>query len=1461
MGLLSNFNKVTGTQSVSTFGSTRGSRLPSVSPSQPKPSYVFPSRIAPVSFLDELTQSGAGILGEAMALPGRVVEAPFSFINTVIKGLTGDFFGGHGVDVAEQVGRTPLGAAFRSVGSVVDQVSNFVPGVLNAGDADLIHKYRGKSDDFVIPDFGEITEGGILGAIPGIGGLFGRQKTLGELKDELRARGFTDSDFANLQAGRVSKWDFGSKMTNDNLLVGLATRVIADPTNLLFLAGPLGVEAKMASLGTRVGGAIRGLATTAKRGDATFDLLTKVGTHPSPVPTALNLAKEARHGRPTGVLVGARQLADDAVRDFNRRGYDFRGLGSLSGLMKAAESTGKFFFDPKGYATRTGFYKRAAALYGTELLVTALPDGILDGLQDFAQKSLDRRPLSDNSAFMLASAFTVPFKEMVQEMPAYWTASMTKTFDNTIAPEFPKVFDGRSMEQVAREIGGRGVLEKQIMASAINLMRKRGTDLSPALKAAIHSFQERGDTSTTIGRNLYVLVKSQMETGKISGRDIMNQMIEDWKNPSAMRGEELVLPTGQKVQLDDLVTQLPFNPDNWIQRTREYAKALKVIEDGTKGNPFGLRDKVTIGTRTSYTKEQMDGIIATARGLDDGGTIPLSEIRSFLSANRVLFRMEGRESLAQFLGDYPRDRIPTDDFVKILEKSRDNPLTPTNEDYYWKDSDYQREAIFQQPDGPMQNKLESLSVKLLATMDENGNVIPRYRARHDAYRNKLHREVAWRIRRGDEDGVASPRQVAKAMRAELARFEAAYGHDVYTANTPAGQHVRDLQQSIKFFDNRAKGSSGAKSHPDFVKELDDASDEIFRIPRLEDAIVKHIPDWYQEEMRRLTDEVWQLGNEYTVTLAPKDSYIARPGDSLPEAMWKQRNLMGRVLFDHNVFGAPARVMDFLLRPVNSSQMLADAEQAIMNEYIGAGAKPKEVRAFLTMLREEAVEKHNLSPKFGYRLYGSVKAVLPHDVNMLAAKVWGGPENPVQIRIGPENHHRVIDRAGSRMLRDLKERNVRRGRPAKLSELVNDKFWSTAEDVVYTLRSGGVKKSGKSIPVLTPTLGGTRLIGNTLYHLFRFMMDPRWWLMNRFEHTIIGSVRDGLGSKTDGLQSPAFRRASGMNESLVSDPGEIIANAGNTRGRPSYLVDAAETGMFHGNRAVAARIAKTFDAERPGTVLKVLDEMDQTDPALVKLRRDFGGVDNRRLSEILDEQWFNFDRQGVGKTVQQEYSALFDNEPKTAQTMAEQALIVQRVTEANKQLYNDLVKVYLGNPDRNTLERVLNSYWLFWPISYQLKASKWLVRAMTMQAFGTNSNALGLYQYGQLREYFTDQLTNNPEFALQFDGQEHLWQTAAMFFPITPEDVGVSLSRPVRTFGSMFFPTWFEPTFGSRDPIAGLAYTFEVGPLYTARVLRSLSATIFPEGADLSIIEPQIPDLDMEQFSAMFPTNNTVTSVP
>jgi hypothetical protein len=132
--------------------------------------YVIPSRIAPLNVLDEFTGNAAGFIGEAMTLPAKIIEAPVAFVNQGIKSLTGALFGGPGIDVAGGIGASPVGGIFKGAGDLVDTVSNFVPALINSTDTNFLYKYRDQTDDFVIPDWGETTEGPPILGMFGIGG-------------------------------------------------------------------------------------------------------------------------------------------------------------------------------------------------------------------------------------------------------------------------------------------------------------------------------------------------------------------------------------------------------------------------------------------------------------------------------------------------------------------------------------------------------------------------------------------------------------------------------------------------------------------------------------------------------------------------------------------------------------------------------------------------------------------------------------------------------------------------------------------------------------------------------------------------------------------------------------------------------------------------------------------------------------------------------------------------------------------------------------------------------------------------------------------------------------------------------------------------------------------------------------------------------------------------------------------
>lgn len=108
----------------------------------------------------------------------------------------------------------------------------------------------------------------------------------------------------------------------------------------------------------------------------------------------------------------------------------------------------------------------------------------------------------------------------------------------------------------------------------------------------------------------------------------------------------------------------------------------------------------------------------------------------------------------------------------------------------------------------------------------------------------------------------------------------------------------------------------------------------------------------------------------------------------------------------------------------------------------------------------------------------------------------------------------------------------------------------------------------------------------------------------------------------------------------------------------------------------------------------------------------------------------------------------------------------------------------------------------------------------------------------MKEYHLEQLENNPEYREQFEGNRDLWQTAMMFFPITPEDMGVNLSRPTRMITSLLGIT--EPNQNMRDPISAIGYAASIGPVYTVELIKNIGRKWFPEPVEQGILFDQNP---------------------
>jgi hypothetical protein len=183
-----------------------------------------------------------------------------------------------------------------------------------------------------------------------------------------------------------------------------------------------------------------------------------------------------------------------------------------------------------------------------------------------------------------------------------------------------------------------------------------------------------------------------------------------------------------------------------------------------------------------------------------------------------------------------------------------------------------------------------------------------------------------------------------------------------------------------------------------------------------------------------------------------------------------------------------------------------------------------------------------------------------------------------------------------------------------------------------------------------------------------------------------------------------------------------------------------------------------------------------------------------------------------------------NEATRTPAMAE---VYGQIAAANKNLLGDIRGTFFGNPDRSQVERVMNSYLLYWPISYQIKAAKWLMRTLFDKVGGLPTNAGGAYLLNQAMAYHTRLMAEDPDYANTIASNKTLLFAAQMMFPIDPtHPLSWSLS-----------PVLKDALFG------GTKALLDVGPVYTwNHLMPQLTSELYKQTSDLPIWQQVYPML-------------------
>jgi hypothetical protein len=366
------------------------------------------------------------------------------------------------------------------------------------------------------------------------------------------------------------------------------------------------------------------------------------------------------------------------------------------------------------------------------------------------------------------------------------------------------------------------------------------------------------------------------------------------------------------------------------------------------------------------------------------------------------------------------------------------------------------------------------------------------------------------------------------------------------------------------------------------------------------------------------------------------------------------------------------------------------------------------------------------------------------------------------------------------------------------------------------------RGGRLGDVLAATYGKvtTNAAVTTLYYVARFATDIRYHAMNWAESQILymgraalrpGEIRSGMFGQTE-----AYMRRIGAD--ATADLGYA---AGRSRAKYAYKT-------FLKEQPEALRKAlRGLDAENPALMDDALREIAVRDPELAATIGEFsnGNVNawlkemNRYYEERLGQMAPESATDAAGNLT--EAPRTFD-EAILREMAADPALaqVYSRIQLVNDQLWSDVRHTFFGNAERSRVERVLNHYLLFWPLSYQIKAGKWLIRVLFDRAGGLPTNAAGAYELSHLAQEHQRMLAADPEYGDWFEKHPTLVFAAGMLLPITWDSMGVSLNPILR---SVFF---------GRSKSG-----FDIGPVWTYRhIVQPGAGELYPDLKDVPGID-------------------------
>lgn len=354
----------------------------------------------------------------------------------------------------------------------------------------------------------------------------------------------------------------------------------------------------------------------------------------------------------------------------------------------------------------------------------------------------------------------------------------------------------------------------------------------------------------------------------------------------------------------------------------------------------------------------------------------------------------------------------------------------------------------------------------------------------------------------------------------------------------------------------------------------------------------------------------------------------------------------------------------------------------------------------------------------------------------------------------------------------------------------------------------------------------------VYHTARFLMDIRWLGLEQVEPAMIALPRGGIG----GFVEASFLRKTPVVKvtdklGLTSSTKAPLGFGQNVSAAllREYAHWANMADLEQGSKVRIRYLLSELKREQPRPFRAVVKEMMSKEPGLRRMIDEADGGNIDRFLERLDRDWQLMERGTREFATQTEAAAFFSKwrehgviddatyrelikarkyttVPEIEAELAKVAndplttALLERLEVVNNSLFHDLTAMLFGQENRSNIQRVVNHPLLYWPISYQIKATKWLARLMLEEFGGADTGATVAGVFQQVHDEHRKRFATDERYRANYEANKTLYFIAGMLLPILPTELGVSLSPYTR----MIVNPDYQRPFG----------LLGVGPIYT-----------------------------------------------